>query len=70
MNYSVSLNSGTWSVGHSYARDEKIWQISSDIIKPKTGNGAERPLQWIKNVVDVVPRRDGPENLRILKKVD
>ena len=52
----------------SYTRAEKIWQSSSVIINPQTKNGTGQPLEWIESVVDVIPGRDGPENLRILKR--
>ena len=53
---------------HSYGHAERIWQSSSVEINPQRGNGAGRPLEWIELGVDVVPGRDGPENLRILKR--
>ena len=53
---------------HSCTCTERIWQSSSVIINPQTGNGAGRSLEWIKWVVEVVPGRKGPENMRILKR--
>ena len=43
-----------------YARAQRIWQSPFVIINPR------KEMGW--SVDDVMPRRDGPENLRILKK--
>ena len=51
----------------SYARVKRIWQSSSVIINPQTGNGVERSLEWIERVVDVVPERDVQRILRFSK---
>ena len=47
---------------HSYASAERIWQSSSVIIDPQTGNWAGPLLEGTEWVVDVDPGRDGPEN--------
>ena len=48
----------------SYARAERIWQSSSVIINPQTGNAPGLSLEWIESVDDVIP---GKDVLRILK---
>ena len=52
----------------SFARAERIWQSSTDLINPQTRNGAEQLLEWIKWVVDVMPESDGPENFEDFEK--
>ena len=56
--------------GHPHVCAERIWQSSSVIINPQTGNGARRPLGVIEWVDDVVPERDGLGNFRIFEKKD
>ena len=62
--------------GHSFrgsyasAEIQSVYSTAPDnwATRVLTGNGARRPLEWIEWVVDVVLGRDGPENLRILKR--
>ena len=57
MNYSGLLVQVHGLMLQSYARAERIQQSSYVMINS----------QWCWSVDDVMPRRDGPENLRILK---
>ena len=49
-------------------RAERIWQSSSVIINCQIVNGTGRQLDWTEWVDDIITERDGPVNLRILKK--
>ena len=64
----MSLISGVIVKWCSLMPAQKGYDNHHVIIIPQTGNGAGRPLERIEWIDDVMPGRDGPENLRILKR--